>query len=147
MIENSEAKSTCRICGEPDPTHTPMCHLNIRPNEEMQQFKVTTSSKKPRFGMIPYGALEALAERFDMGHKKHGENSWNALTNQAGLEDEAWVISRAEHIIHHVYQYLLKLKGLIPDDGDDDAGAILWGGCVLSEARRVKQLASLPEAA
>lgn len=136
MIESE--KKTCRICGEPDPGHTSMCHLNIRPGEEMQQFNVTTSSKKPRFAMIPYAALGALAERFDMGEKKHGDKSWNALTDQTAMKDEAWIVSRAEHIIHHAYRYLLKLKGLIPDDGDDDAGAIMWGGCVLSEAKRLK---------
>lgn len=113
-------------------------HLEIRGSEEMQQFKATTSSKKPRFAMIPYHALEALAERFDVGEQKHGVNTWNALSAQTAMEDEAWIISRLEHVVHHAYQYLGKLKGLIPDDGDDDAAAIMWGGCVLSESKRIR---------
>jgi hypothetical protein len=113
-------------------------HQRIRGVEELQQFAVTTSSKKPRFGMIPHAALEALANRFELGEQKHGPKSWNALSNQEALKDDAWVLSRAEHIIHHAYRYIQKMKGLIPDDGDDDAAAIMWGGAVLSEAKRVK---------
>jgi hypothetical protein len=114
-------------------------HQEVRGPEDIQVFAHTSSSKKPRFAMIPYAALEALAARFDLGEQKHGPKPWNALSDQAGLQDEAWITSRIEHVIHHAYQYLLKRRGLIPDDGDDDAAAIMWGGVVLSEAKRVKE--------
>jgi hypothetical protein len=107
--------------------------------EELKQFKHTTASNKPRFGLVPYEALVALANRFDLGEKKYGEKAWNALSSQEGLSDEEWVVARVEHVIHHAYTFLQKYKGLIPDDGDDDAAAIMWGGCLLSEAKRVKE--------
>ncbi|HWY33445.1 MAG TPA: hypothetical protein VNX68_02290 [Nitrosopumilaceae archaeon] len=106
--------------------------------EPKQDFGHTTSSVKPRFGLIPHAALVALADRFELGEKKHAEKAWNALSSQIGLENEAWVISRVEHVIHHAYQYLQKLKGFIPDDGDDDAAGIMWGGSLLYEAKRVR---------
>lgn len=108
-------------------------------NEELQQFKHTSSSKKPRYSLIPKESLDSLAERFELGDKKHGDKAWNALTNQAGLLDDNWIIARAEHVIHHAMLYIQKLKGIIPDDGDDDGGAIMWGGACLvasKEARR-----------
>ena len=108
--------------------------------EELQQFKHTSSSLKPEFSRIPYNALVALANRFTLGQKKYGDKAWNALSpNQEGLKDEDWIVARAEHIIHHTYQFLMKYKGTIPDDGDDDAAAIMWGGCCLSEALRIKK--------
>lgn len=107
--------------------------------EQLQNFKHTTASQKPRFGLIPHEALVALANRFDLGELKHGDKSWSALSNQEGLSDEAWVIARVEHVIHHAYVFLQKYKGIVPDDGDDDAAAIMWGGCLLSEAKRIKK--------
>lgn len=109
--------------------------------EPLQSYKHTTSSKKPHFELIPYNALVELADRYALGQEKHKAKAWNPLSNnQAGLEDEDWIMARASHIIHHVYQYILKRRGIIPDDGDNDSAAIMWGGSVLSEANRVKRL-------
>lgn len=112
----------------------------IHENEPLKDFGLTSSSIKPRYSLIPKPALDALANRFKLGEVKHKDKSWNALSNQKGLENEDWVISRAEHVIHHTMLYIQKLKGLIPDDGDDDAAAIMWGGTCLFEAKRVKGL-------
>ncbi len=115
-------------------------HIRLHEMEALQQFKYTTASIKPKFGLIPYNALVALANRFQLGLEKHKDKSWNALSkNQPGLSDEDWVIARAEHVIHHAYQFILKYKGLIPDDNDDDAAGVMWGGACLSEAMRVKK--------
>ena len=104
-----------------------------------EEFKHTTSSIKPKYRYIPKAALDALANRFELGEKKYAPKSWNALSNQAGLNDEGWIITRAEHIIHHAMQFIAKYKGLIKDDGDDDAAAIMWGGVCLYEAKRCKK--------
>lgn len=106
--------------------------------EEVEMVGKQSTSVKPRFALIPYDPLVALAGRFELGEVKHAKGAWNALSDQAALENEEWILKRAEHIIHHTYQWIMKRKELIPDDGDDDAAAIMWGGCLLSEARRVK---------
>lgn len=114
--------------------------------EELQDFGKTSATKKPCFGLIPYASLCALAERFELGEKKHAEKAWNGLSkNQDGLDNPAWVRSRVEHIINHAFLYLQKMEGLIPDDGDDDAAAIMFGGCVLFEAKRREMLNSSGE--
>jgi hypothetical protein len=105
--------------------------------EPLKDFGMTNSSVKPRFALIPSHALEALAARFELGEEKHKGKSWNALADQKSLENRDWILSRAEHAIYHIYKYISKMEGLIPDDGDDDAAAIMWAGTVLSEAKRL----------
>ena len=100
------------------------------------QFKHTTGSKQPRFDLIPYGALKALADRFELGEQKHGPKTWNGRSKQDGLADDEWIYARAAHVINHALLYIAKMSGTIPDDGDDDAAAIMWGGTCLSEAKR-----------
>lgn len=107
--------------------------------EPKQDFKHTTSSVKPRFELIPYEGLVGLADRFDLGEQKHAPKAWNALSDQAGLEDKDWIRCRVAHVIHHAYQYLLKMEGIIEEDGDDDASAISWGGMCLFEAKRKRK--------
>lgn len=109
--------------------------------EPKQDFGLTASSVKPRFGLIPYDALISMADRFELGENKYKEKAWNALSDQISLENEAWIISRVEHVIHHAYVYLQKMKGLIPDNGDDDAAGIMWGGSLLHEAKRLRDVA------
>lgn len=134
-------------------TVCPDCGHQLRPNEihdcsllrasrdhmseELQDFGKVNSSIKPRFGLIPYEAMVALANRYELGEKKHKGKTWNATTDQTILANREWIISRAEHVIYHAFQYLMKIEGIIPDDGDDDAGAIMWGGSCLSEAKRL----------
>lgn len=105
--------------------------------EPMKDFGMTNSSVKPRFALIPSHALEALAARFELGEEKHKGKTWNALADQKALENRDWILSRAEHAIYHIYRYIGKMEGLIIDDGDDDAAAIMWAGTVLSEAKRL----------
>ena len=106
--------------------------------QPVEQFAHTASSKKPKLELIPYPALVALAERFELGQANYGSKAWNALSSQVGLEDKEWLKGRISHVIHHAYLYLQKLEGIIPDDGDDDAAAIMWGGACLFEAKRLK---------
>lgn len=96
----------------------------------------TTSTKQPRLALIPLQPLIELSERFEKGIATH-EKPWNALSPyQDCLTDKKFLTARAEHIIMHAFRYIAKLNGLIPDDGDNDASAIMWGGCCLSEGKR-----------
>jgi hypothetical protein len=97
------------------------------------------STKVPRLDLIPYEALCRLAERFELGLERHKEKSWNARQNQQALEDKEWVIARAVHTIHHALKYIEKMEGRLPDDGDDDAAAIMWAGACLIMAKKVQQ--------
>lgn len=100
-----------------------------------------SSSYCPEFHRIPLSALYSLAERFKLGEElRKGKGSWNAVSplRESALTQE-WVRARLEHVVKHAMIALGKWEGAIPDDGDDDAGAILFGGAVLAEARRLKK--------
>lgn len=90
------------------------------------------SSYCPDFSQIPLDALIVLAKRYELGEQKYGRDQW-----RSGLHDKRYVIERLNHIIRHAFTAIQKLEGKLPDDGDDDAGAILWGGCFLVEALKV----------
>lgn len=96
-----------------------------------------SSSKIPRLDLIPYRSIVRLAARFELGLERHGEKAWNALSsNQQVLTDRDFVIARAAHAANHALLLIGKLTGCIPDDGDDDAAAIMWSGACLCEATR-----------
>lgn len=94
-----------------------------------------TSSKVPRYDLIPPWALRRLAGRFETGLEKHKEKTWNARkAKHPSLTDLEVVRYRICHVIEHANKLLEKLDGVRPDDGDDDASAIAWGGIFLCEA-------------
>ena len=93
-----------------------------------------SSSKIPRFDLIPRSALIRLARRFELGLERHKDGCWNARSSQKALLDKEWVIARAAHVVDHALKLIDKLEGRLPEDGDDDAAAIAWGGICLSEA-------------
>lgn len=88
-----------------------------------------TSSHCPDFGQIPLQALIELAKRFELGEVKHGRDNW-----RKGLDDQAYVISRLNHVIYHAYKLINKIEGKLPWDDDNDASAIMWGGAFAVEA-------------
>lgn len=93
-----------------------------------------TSSKIPRFDLIPYRALCRLARRFELGLERHKDGAWNQRASQKPTVDREFVIQRAAHAMHHAAKLIAKMEGRIPDDGDDDAAAIMWSGAFLCEA-------------
>ena len=93
-----------------------------------------SSSKIPRYDLIPPEALRKLADRFELGVERHGERAWNARSNQAPLLDKEFVIARASHAIGHAYKLIQKIHTGDFTDEDDDAAAIAWAGVCLSEA-------------
>lgn len=93
------------------------------------------STPIPPLHLIPTVALEALANRFQLGIERKGDKSWNALSpNQEILADVQFAIDRCGHVIHHA----LKLRDkLLRGDteamlADSDGSAIAWGGVFLT---------------
>lgn len=88
------------------------------------------STAGPDFSLIPGIALERLAERFQLGEERKGDKAWNAHSkNQHILLSKKFLIARLNHVIHHSFKLIHKLANDIPFDSDDDAAAIMWGGC------------------
>lgn len=85
------------------------------------------TSACPRLDLIPYEANLRMAGRFEMGAKRYGRDNW-----RRGLQDEDYVAERIAHLMNHAARFLAKMRGQIRDDGEDDAGAILWAGAFLA---------------
>lgn len=108
--------------------------MNNNNNNNNENDKVThksgaTSSHCPRYDYIPLSALNSLAERYELGVEKHGKDNW-----RRGIPDVDYCLERLNHVIRHAITLQLKLQGKMSWDGDDDAGAILWGGAFATEA-------------
>lgn len=115
--------------------HKPQGLVTLSNNVE---FHGVASTKIPRLELIPFSALESLAYRFELGIQRKGDKAWNALTNkEEALKDANFVINRLAHCIKHCYAAIEKLY-CYEDDGEDDAGAILFAGSVLAEYNKLK---------
>jgi hypothetical protein len=79
--------------------------------------------------MIPYGALVRLARRFELGAAKHGVDNY-----RQGLNDREYVLERCAHVACHAMRLASKLRGYLPQDAEDDAAAVAWGGAFLCES-------------
>jgi hypothetical protein len=98
---------------------------------EVQFASGGTSSKTPRFELIPYLALVYMARRFELGIANRPDGSaWNALSANFHTcpQDREFVLNRLGHVADHANKLKAILAGEMADDGDDHAGAILWGG-------------------
>lgn len=101
-----------------------------------------SSSNAPRLELIPFEALVRAARRFELGIANRPDGSaWNAISDnrEACLKDREFLINRAAHVALHAMKLKAILSGELPDDGDDHAGAILWGGCFLACATEGRQ--------
>ena len=106
---------------------------------EVRKFGKVISTKKARLELIPKSALEALALIFETGIDRKGDGAWNALT-QAHAEvitSKEFVIERLSHVVHHCYDAIAKLVKDEVWEGEEDSGAILFGGAVLAEYKRI----------
>jgi hypothetical protein len=110
---------------------------------EVLSFGTAASTKIPRYELIPKAALMSLASRFEKGIERHAEKAWNALSpNYESALTKEWVTARLAHAIDHAYNALLKLQNGI-DDGEDDAGALMFAGAVLAVYKTLMQPATL----
>ena len=104
-----------------------------------------TSSKIPRFELIPRQPLIRLAARMELGLERHGEKSWNALTpDHPALSNKEAIIARAAHAIDHASKLIAILTGQMDDDGDDHASAVMWAGTFLCESKEREMRATEP---
>ncbi len=93
------------------------------------------STRIPPYHLIPTAALDALANRLAEGLRLKREQSWNAIANnQEVLKNLEFLIDRLGHIARHTMLLRDKLHRRDFDAivADDDAGAILFGGTLLT---------------
>lgn len=101
-----------------------------------------SSSRKPRYTLIPHDAILRLIAVMEKGIERKGDRAWNALSNnQACLLDEQFIISRIEHVINHAYSLLRRIrsKDWVGLDTHDDPAAIMWSGMFFCEVTRAMQ--------
>lgn len=120
---------------------SPRVHETGEPLDNVRTFNGVTSTKLPRYELIPKSALDSLALRLELGVQRKGDGAWNALNNKryAALENPDFVIERLSHVIHHCMDAIAKIARGNILNGEDDAGAILFGGAVLAEYKKMLQ--------
>ena len=117
-------------------------------NEPMLKFPGgVTRTKKAQYSLIPKCALNAMAERFELGQIKHGPSAWNAgADNYESALTKSWTIAGLEHLISHAMDAIKIIQTGIVDLGKEEglwenAGAIMFGGAVLAAYTEQRQLA------
>lgn len=105
------------------------------------EFSGIKSTKIPRFELIPKSSLEALALIFERGIERKGDGAWNALapSREEALKTKEFVIERLSHVIKHSYDAIRKVMDETELEGEEDAGAIMFGGAVLAEYKRFRK--------
>lgn len=105
-----------------------------------------TSSKVPRFGLIPRQALVAYAGRLELGIERHTYKVYNAQSKNFNEVNESldWVLERLSHTIDHALQAIAELTGQVPSTGEDHSGAIMFGGGVLACSVPYRKLKGYP---
>ncbi len=88
------------------------------------------SKVMPRFDLLPYEALQCLADRFELGAKKYAKDNW-----KKGASDPDFNADALSHMQHHLSCFINE------DFSEDDAwghlGAIMWGAA--TRAWKIKQ--------
>lgn len=109
--------------------------------EEVKEFSGVTSTKIPRFELIPFFTLCLFAGAFEEGFRKKNEGAWNALNAhlEDALKDKLFVVERLSHVIKHCYKAIGKVMEGKEWEGEEDAGAIMFGGSVLAEYKRLRR--------
>lgn len=109
--------------------------------EEVKEFSGVTSTKIPRFELIPFFTLCLFAGAFEEGIRKKNEGAWNALNAhlEEALKDKLFVVERLSHVIKHCYKAIGKVMEGKEWEGEEDAGAIMFGGSVLAEYKRLRR--------
>lgn len=75
-----------------------------------------SSERKPRYALIPFVALERVAQRYTEGAETHGEDNY-----QRGAKDRRYREDRLNHAIEHLWRYA---SG---DRSEDHLAAAAWG--------------------
>jgi hypothetical protein len=89
-----------------------------------------SSGRKPRYDLIPTQALRRIANRFEEGVDKYGQDNW-----RKGIHDTMWLLDRTNHAIEHLKKIQANLhSGLTQISLDDDAAAVAWAAIIIMEA-------------
>lgn len=90
----------------------------------------TRSEIAPAFDLIPPEGIRRIAQRFNKGALKHGENNWK-LSLQNETNARAFCFEAFNHMMEH------SLKMVNGEDPEDDhLGAIGWAVTVLAYAEK-----------
>lgn len=88
----------------------------------------SSSTKKPRYDLIPACALRRLAARFGHGAQKHGDHNY-----KLGVNDPDFIRDRMNHMIEHAARYA---NG---DRSTDHLGAVMCNAAILAELERLAE--------
>lgn len=72
------------------------------------------------FSLFPIEALEVIIKRFELGLAKYGRDNW-----QKGKDDQEFILSRANHALRHLFNYIHKIN----NDEDTDLDNLAAAGC------------------
>lgn len=89
-------------------------------NKAVFRSGASSSEQKPRYDLIPMEALQALAVRFGLGAKTHGDRNY-----EKGFADPEFVRDRFNHLIEHAY------KAAGGDRSEDHLGAVMCNAAIL----------------
>lgn len=80
----------------------------------------TSAARKPEYRLVPFSLVRRTGDRLGAGAVTHGEGNW-----EQGLNDRAWMMDRANHMLEHAFRAVDKLqRGIFLDADDDDLGAV-----------------------
>jgi hypothetical protein len=80
----------------------------------------SSSEEKPRYDLIPHEAMTAVAKRFALGARTHGDRNY-----ENGWNDAAFIRDRFNHLIEHA------MRAANGDTSEDHLGAVLCNAAIL----------------
>ena len=89
-----------------------------------------TQEGKGRFDLLPVHAITRLAQHFENGAKKYGDNNW-----LKGIPLSRYLDSMLRHAF--------KFKGGLKDE--DHLAAVIWNACCLLETQELIRRGKLPK--
>lgn len=85
---------------------------------------------KGRFDLLPYYAITRLAQHFENGAKKYGDENWrNGIPLRRYLDS----------MLRHAFKFLAGM------DDEDHLAAVIWNACCLLETQEMIRLKLLPD--
>lgn len=111
-----------------------MTYNKVLDSGERQEFSTgsvrDTQSGKGRFDLLPFHALTRLAQHFENGAVKYGDNNWRRGQNTRRYMSSAF---------RHLTKYMLKQKD------EDHLAAALWNIACLIETEYMIEIGELPK--
>lgn len=89
-----------------------------------------TQTGKGRFDLLPYYAITRLAQHFENGSRKYGDENW-----RKGIPLRRYLDS----MIRHAFKFMSGSKD------EDHLAACIWNACCLLETQELIKLGLLPK--